>query len=140
MGVEARLTAERVDEILEKCLAGRPDTGLIVEGILHKFEFDPKQITRHEQEIGEMLDQLPLEFHADCDGGGAGMSFLQACVDKHGNQWGEHVVMEGLFALGIATGRVSFSLPREMWPLLPGSMPYFTINQAREETGPCDSI
>ena len=134
---DARLTSERVDEIMKKCTAGRPDTGLIVEGILHKFEFDPGQITRHEQEIGQMLDQLPSEFHAE---GGGGMSFLQACVDKHGNQWGEHIHMEALFALGIATGRVSFSLPREMWPLLPGSMPYFTINQAREETGQCDSI
>jgi hypothetical protein len=35
--------------------------------------------------------------------------------------------MDQLFTLGIAIEKVSFQLPREMWNVLPGGMPYLVV-------------
>jgi len=57
------------------------------------------------------------------------MSFLNMCIDKNGNQWADlHRTMDELVALGIATGKLSFLIPREMWSILPGGMPYLIVN------------
>ena len=37
--------------------------------------------------------------------------------------------MEELFCLGIAIGRVECLIPREMWKILPGGVPYYVICQ-----------
>jgi hypothetical protein len=57
------------------------------------------------------------------------MSFLNACVDKHGNHWGEHPSVEQLLVLGVAIGKIEYCLPREYWRALPGGVPYFMIKQ-----------
>ncbi len=73
-----------------------------------------------------MLDELPDSFKKS---GGGGMSFQNACVDKQGNQWTDfHQRMEQLFQLGIGIGKVELLMPREMWAMLPGGMPYYAIN------------
>jgi len=66
-----------------------------------------------------MVDELSPKFSE-------GWSFLQMCEDKHGQQWtGEHRAMEELVVLGQAAGFVALLAPREMWPVLPGGMPYY---------------
>lgn len=56
------------------------------------------------------------------------MSFLNMCMDKHGNYWtGSHATMDALVMLGNAIGAVSFNLPPQFWPILPGGMPYVTV-------------
>jgi hypothetical protein len=55
------------------------------------------------------------------------MSFLNACMTKDDNQWGEHQNMEQLLALGIAIGYARILLPRNMWSVLPGGVPYFSV-------------
>lgn len=72
-----------------------------------------------------MLSDLPITFMSD---EGGGMSLLSACFTKDGVQWGEHVLVEGLFALAEGVGLAKPSLPREFWSILPGSMPYYTID------------
>jgi len=37
-------------------------------------------------------------------------------------------MLDELFQLGIAIGKVECLLPREMWPTLPGGMPYYVVN------------
>ena len=103
-----------------------PVSGVKVEGIMHNYIFDGNRVEKHRDQINDWLDQLPEEFNEKT---GGGWSFLQACVDRNGDQWGEHMNMEELFALGIAIGRVSFLLPREMWKALPGGMPYLVIRE-----------
>ena len=75
--------------------------------------------------IISFLKQLPDEFQLSK---GGGWSFLNACIDKEGNQWGEHKHIEWLIALPNALDLIHFSLPKEMWVLLPGKMPYFVIH------------
>jgi hypothetical protein len=36
--------------------------------------------------------------------------------------------MEQLFTLGIALGLAQWQLPRDMWDIFPGGMPYVSVN------------
>lgn len=103
-----------------------PADAIKVEGIMNTFMFDPKRVAGNREKINDMLDQLPDEFHL---GKGGGMSFLQACMDRDGNHWGEHINMDELFVIGQAIGRVKYLLPREVWSALPGSMPYLVVGE-----------
>ena len=136
---ESPLTAERVKTIFHDCIFKTKEikeigeeaalsSAVKAEGITVNMAFHPGRLERHEAEISQMLDELPDAFK---ESGGGGMSFLNACDDKHGRQWtGLHQTMEQLFQLGIAIGRVESTLPREMWSALPGGMPYYVIKDA----------
>ena len=76
-------------------------------------------------EIIEILGMMPDAFKKS-DGGGA--TFLNLCLDKDGNHWGEHPTIDQMIALGLAIGKVSFPMPREMWSSLPGGMPFVAID------------
>lgn len=137
----ATLTADRVEQLTKACLYAddewpgavtrdnAPEGAVFAEGILHTFAFNPDKLAEHKVEIGELLAELPTEFQMS---GGGGWTFLNACMDRHGNQWtGLHLTMERLFCLGIATGQARWQLPREMWPALPGGMPYVSVGETR---------
>jgi len=125
------LTAEKVESIFMDCLfkdeeaiEGKPVVEPIkVEGIIHTFGFHPARIESHKKEIVDLLMELPATFQKNA----GGWSFLQACQTKDRVQWGEHMNMEQLFALGIAIDKVKYIFPRNMWNTLPGGMPYLVI-------------
>lgn len=124
----AVLTSERVQEVFTDSLfRDGEDTSehIAVKGIMNNVGFHPERLKSHRQEIIDMLTELPEEFQKS---GGGGSTFLNACLDRHGNQWsGMHLIMEQLVLLGIAIERAEFVLPRELWQSLPGGMPYFVI-------------
>lgn len=120
-----KLTAENVNKVFLDCLfQDGEDTSKaeIVEGIIAKFGFHPERLEANKTEIRDMLNELPDTFRDDK---GGGWSFLNACMTSTGNQWGEHQNIEQLLALGIATKQAKILMPREMWKLMPGGMPYF---------------
>lgn len=123
------LTAEKVHTTFMNCLfnEGEPtDNYKIGEGVMMKVGFNPERLKESEPAIIEMLNDLPDEFKKT---GGGGMSFLNMCNDKEGNQWADlHKTMDELVALGNATGKLSFLMPKEMWDVLPGGMPYLVVN------------
>ena len=124
------LTGDHVNDVFMDCLfKDGEDTAehIVAEGLVRTVGFHPGRIEEHRQEIHDMLAELPDEFKTS---GGGGMSFLNACMDKHGNQWtGMHLAQEQLVQLGIAIGEVEYCLPREMWGIFPGGMPYFMVEQ-----------
>ncbi len=131
-----KLTAENVTETMEKALYGTgevangtvPADAIKVEGLVRSFGFDPVRLEPLKPSILAMLKELPDEFQADT---GGGWSFLNACNDKYGEQWtGMQTTMEELMALGIAAGYVEYLLPRDMWDVLPGGVPYFMVKAA----------
>jgi len=125
---EATLTSERVEAIFMDCLSSGEvtDEYMVVHGITTNVGFHTGRLESHRVEIEAMLAELPDEFHAS---GGGGYSFLHACNDKHGNQWtSSQQQMEQLFQLGEGIGKVKCLLPRSMWPVLPGGVPYFVIS------------
>lgn len=92
------------------------------------LRFSKARIAEEAERIAFMLSELPTEFRTTEKGGGGGWSFLNACMDRHGNQWtGMHMTMAQLFALGQAAGLVDLLLPPEMWPALPGGVPYYAV-------------
>lgn len=128
-----KLNAKRVQELVLDSLEPRtdPDHTIIAEGVVHTFGFNAEKLATHKDEIIELLDELPDNFKEEV---GGGWSFIQACVDKHDNHWGEHHSMEELFCLGIAIGRVKVLMPRAMWSILPGGVPYYAICKEDQPT------
>ena len=122
------LTSKNVESIFIDCLfRDGEDTSdpAIAEGVTSKFGFHKGRLESHRDAITNMLSQLPKEFHKD---GGGGMTFLNACNNAKGEQWTvEHHIMEQLFTLGQACKKVQCLMPREMWSVLPGGMPYYAV-------------
>lgn len=124
---EPVLTSERVNEVWDACTVTEGTTGAVtVEGVVHSATVDPGAIRNHSGEIAELLAELADEFRSDK---GGGWSFLNACNDRHGRQWtGLHLDMERLFMLGLAAGKVTLLIPRDLWDALPGGMPYYAVD------------
>jgi len=99
-----------------------PEDAIIVHGITQRFGFHPERIKEQRPAIKKLLDEMPIEFHRKH--GGGGWSFLQLCLDKNGNHWGEHINMQDLCVLAIGSGLGEWCFPREIWPALPGGVPY----------------
>ena len=139
------LTADNVRETLNKCFFKEADedprtneekiaAAIKVAGVRgNVFGFDPIRVEEQKANIASMLSQLPDQFHA---GKGDGWSFLNACLRQDGEQWGEHIDIDELFAMGQAAGFVTIPLPREVWQVLYGGMPYFKVNVPEEYTKP----
>jgi hypothetical protein len=126
------INAQRVHEIMLDVLYrdGEPTEGYIpVEGVTASFGLHPQRLEKHRKEIIQLLSGLPDSFMKSK---GGGMSFLQAAEDRHGNLWGQHRDMQALFVLGMGIGRVKTPLGRAMWGLLPGGMPYYTVDDTSE--------
>ena len=132
--------AERVDTIFKDSLFldielkdsnTPPANAILVEGIINKFGFHPERLESHKDEITDLINLMPDNFQKSK---GGGWSFLNLCMDKDNNQWGEHINMEQLVALAIATNQGKFAMPREMWNILPGGMPYVVFDTLSGET------
>jgi hypothetical protein len=115
-----RLDPSQVENVFEACQG----TDIEVDAIVSMVSFDKAKLADHAELILAMLLELPTEFRQSA----GGWSFLQACMDRHGDQWtGLHRTMARLFAMGIALGLVKSLMPRELWEALPGGMPYYVI-------------
>lgn len=119
------LEPARVEKVFANCLAREDDPdGKVFEGIVTRALFTDK-IEEHRAEIEAMLMELPHNFRRSV---GGGWSFLNGCVDSSGDLWtGEQRIVEYLVLLGMGIGKVSILLPRELWAVLPGGVPYFVI-------------
>lgn len=119
-----KLTATNVEDIFKSCLAAEDEQYKEVEGIIAKYAINEERLNENADDIKSMLMQLPESF---MESGGGGYTFLGACCDKDGYQWGEQYNMEHLFVLGLALGKVKELLPRELWGALPGGVPYYMV-------------
>jgi hypothetical protein len=103
----------------------RDEDRLRVDGIITSAPFSQTRVTNHAAEIKRLLLELPDQFRRSS---GGGWTILNACTDRHGRFWtGEQVVVEQLVLLGLAAGLVTWMLPRDLWSILPGGMPYVRV-------------
>lgn len=134
-----KLSAENVNNVFTNCLFTEEETqdvalisrALVVEGVYLKVGYHPNRIQQNRENIISMLNCLPNSFKPE---GGGGMSFLNMMEDKDGEQWtGLHQEMDKLVTLGLATQKLSFLMPREIWKVLPGGMPYVVVKNLKME-------
>lgn len=128
------LTSEKVTEMFlsslftEEEINGAtkpPENAKKVEGITTHIAFHPGRLESYREDVKKCLEDLPDEF---LPGTGGGSTFLNLCFTKDGKQWTSyHKVMEQLCILAIGLDLGSFLLPRKMWSILPGGMPYFGV-------------
>ncbi len=102
-----------------------PDDAIKVEGITMNVGFKSTNLEAYRDDVKNMLLELPEPFFKET---GGGWSFLNAIETKDGEQWAEHRNLEQLVLLGIGLGYVTFLMPRNMWVMFPGGMPYFQID------------
>ena len=123
------LTSENVQHTFTSCLFAEGEntsSAVMVEGIKSDFGFHPERLKENTDKIQSMLAELPKESH---ESEGGGWSFLNACNNNQGIQWTDlHPVMEQLFCMGIAIGKAKYLMPREMWSIMPGQMPYLVVS------------
>lgn len=103
-----------------------PDT-IFVEGVVHSAYFNQTKLESHRHEVAAWIRQLPSQFHRN---GGGGWTFLNLCENASGQMWTSfHLTMERLYMLAAGLGLAHFALPRDVWAVLPGEMPYiiFTV-------------
>jgi hypothetical protein len=123
--------SEKVTAVFMDCLyrdgevGGSPEVpkdAVIVEGIMGKFGFHPERLESHREDVRGFLNEMPAMFHKDT---GGGWTFLNLCNDKNNEQWtGFHRTMEQLVVLGLGLKMASYCMPRDMWKMFPGGMPY----------------
>jgi len=124
------IDSQRVTEIFLNCLFreeeiinGEPEVEPIkAYGVMENVGFYPTRIKESTEEIKGFINELPEQFKN-------GWTFLNICQTKDGELWtGMHQVCDQLVMLGIAIGKMSFCLPRDMWSILPGGMPYVQVS------------
>lgn len=103
-----------------------PEGAVLVNGIVTNIGFEPNRLKNNKPKILELATKIVTD--PFLKGKGDGMSFLQLCEDREGIQWGEHRNMEELFLLCKGLGMADFVLPREMWTMFPGGMPYICFD------------
>ena len=127
--INMELTSENVERVFRECLSNEKegDNVRLVEAVRAnvKMAMRRDKLKFYQEEIQGMLLQLPRKFR-ETDGGG--WSFLNLCTREDGTQWtGSHATMEQLVCLGVGAGKMKYLLPRSMWNILPGGMPYLAV-------------
>ena len=127
--INMELTSENVERVFRECLSDEKegDNVRLVEAVHANVKMAMRldKLKFYQEEIQGMLMQLPRKFR-ETDGGG--WSFLNLCTREDGTQWtGSHATMEQLVCLGIGAGKMKYLLPRSMWNILPGGMPYLAV-------------
>lgn len=127
--INMELTSENVGRVFRECLSDEKegDNVRLVEAVLAnvKMAMRRDKLKFYQEEIQGMLMQLPRKFR-ETDGGG--WSFLNLCTREDGTQWtGSHATMEQLVILGVGCGKMKYLLPKSMWNILPGGMPYLAV-------------
>lgn len=129
---------KRIHDILVDCLYNKeeikdptkvPEGAVLVNGITQNLGFEPTRLQGHKEEILKLAREIVTDDFLEDKGG---MTFLNLCMDREGNQWGEHRNMEQLLLLCMAIGKAKILLPREMWKALHGGMPYISFDLKEE--------
>ena len=126
---EVQSKAETVRDLFMACLfeEGEPmNDAVMVEGITMTVGFHPGRLSDRRDRIRDIAAQIVTDDFMAAKGGGT--SFLNLCVDRDGAMWGEHVNCQELMLLCVGAGLASYCLPRSMWGIFQGAVPYVTFN------------
>ena len=128
MANDITVTATNMSELTQKafmdCLfkKGEDTTNHVkVEGLTSMFGLHPQRLEEKRELVLALLAELPAEFKE-------GWTFLNLCTTKDGEQWTDmHRICEQMVVMAIGLGLMEYCIPREMWKILPGGVPYLII-------------
>ena len=129
----SHLTADVVDAAFRTCFYQpdelpndkTPPGAVVVKGIMATYGLHPGRLAALRPAVVRWIAQLPQEFLASQ---GGGWSFLNLCQRADGTQWtAMHLNMEQLCVLAIGLGLAQWLMPRDVWSVLPGGMPYIVF-------------
>lgn len=124
MEITSTNMSEIVTKTFEKCMfqEGEDTSNHVpVQGIARIFGLHPKRLEEQRETVKMLIAELHENFKQ-------GWSFLKICENKEGHQWTDlHSVCEELVVMAVALGLAEYSFPRQLWPVLPGGVPYITI-------------
>lgn len=122
--ITATNMSQLVEETFVKCLfkEGEDTTGMVsVEGIIKKYGFHPERLQEQKETIEALVAELPVQFKE-------GWTFLNLCMTKDGGQWTDlQLRMEQLMVMAIGLDIMAYLMPKEMWQILPGGVPYVIV-------------
>ena len=128
------INPQEVDEAFRDCLyepkelegvTDTPEGCVVVEGLTMTVGFHPERLEAKRETVTKWLSALPHTFRKDF----GGWSFLEALNLSGGSQWtGSQMIAQYLFCLGMGLGLVECQVPRDMWIVFPGGVPYYAIN------------
>lgn len=121
------LTIANVQAVLDACRFKRgedPGTQVKAEGAMKSYLFNQDRLKNHQEDIENMLGQLPETFKQDS---GGGWHFMYATKRADHVKWGSLQAVDRLLCLGIAIGKARTLMPRDMWHVFPGGLPYFVV-------------
>lgn len=124
--VSCLFTSEEVDACRAEGL-DVPQDAVVVEGIMRTFGFHPGRLEAARPRVKAWIKEMDPAFLTS---GGGGSTFLNLCVLADGTHWADQPTCEAFIVLAFGLKLGSFSLPREMWGVLPGSMPYVTLGDS----------
>lgn len=109
-------------EEIELKLVRPPPAAIMVEGLVRNFGFHPIRLEEARPKVVKLIGQIVQDPFLKSKGGG--WSFLNLCMDRNEQQWAEHPTMEEFVCLCIGLKLASYCMPRSMWPMFPGEVPY----------------
>lgn len=99
-----------------------PEGAVMVDGCVRSFGFHPERLERVRPKVVALIREVVQD--AFMKGGGEGWSMLNLAEDREGNVWGGQRDADDLLCLAIGLKMAGFCMPRSMWSMLPGGMPY----------------
>ena len=104
-----------------------PKNAVVVQGVKLNIGFNQERVEKNSQDIKDIVSQLPDDFQEHPIRGG---SFLNMCFRNDDTQWtGEHMDVDELVCLGLASNNLEFLIERNYWDRLPNGMPYLVIKK-----------
>ncbi len=123
--------SERVRDLMLACLIDEygdesdPDA-VFVEGLTSKFVFSREKLEAHRDEYIQLAQGYLSDGFKKTGGGGC--SFLALPFDKNDEQQCEQPTAQEFLVLGIGLGLAEYCMPRELWMIFPGGMPYVAFD------------
>lgn len=125
------IDSKKLFEVFQDCLMSKKDIVngkakveyIVIEGIINRYCLDKGKLKKHEEFIKEFIKELPDEFVQ-------GWSFLNLCCDEENEQWtSSNIGAEQLMVLAMGINKAQYLVPRTMWDMLPGRVPYIRFNK-----------
>ena len=121
---------KEIHDMILDCLfkEGEPtDKFVAASGVVGNFGFHPDRLASYKPKLAEMIGDLHPAFLKEV---GGGWTFLNLCMDKNEHTWTDSQrVADEFLCLCVGNNLAQILIPRDMWSMLPGVVPYVVFSK-----------